>query len=187
MKQKENEGVKVVCRNKKARFDYQLEDRFEAGLVLSGTEVKSLRLGRANLTDAYARISEGEVWLINAHISPYPYAHFGNHETGTQNANYCSKARKFGSCTARPRNGGLSLIPLAIYFKNGWAKVELALARGKKSYDKRQTLKQKTAEREMGPGDSPPGGRIEARPLKEAGHKKGASPDAPFHFWFNSD
>ena len=79
-KKEPKENVKVVCRNKRARFDYSIESRFEAGMVLTGTEVKSLRLGKANLTDAYARIKDGEVWLYKAHISPYPWAHYDNHE-----------------------------------------------------------------------------------------------------------
>ena len=143
-----NDKIKVVCRNKRARFDYELKDRYEAGMVLSGTEVKSLRLGKANLTDAYARIIDGEVWLYKAHISPYPFAHFDNHEP-ERRRKLLLNGKEIKKLYGKTQERGESLIPLSIYFKNGWAKVELALARGKKAYDKRQTMKQKDATREM--------------------------------------
>ncbi|MBF0528435.1 MAG: SsrA-binding protein SmpB [Deltaproteobacteria bacterium] len=148
MPQKKDSGFKVVCRNKKASLDYQLEDRYEAGLVLTGTEVKSLRDGRANLTDAYARIIDGEAWLINAHISPYSFAHFDNHDPERRRKLLLHR-KEIKKLYGRTQERGQSLIPLAIYFKEGRAKVELALARGKKAYDKRHTLKQKEADREM--------------------------------------
>ncbi|MEW5723885.1 MAG: SsrA-binding protein SmpB [Thermodesulfobacteriota bacterium] len=147
-KQEKPEGLKVVCRNKKARHDYFLEERFEAGLALTGTEVKSLRLGKANLVDAYAKLEEGEVWLMNAHISQYPFAHYGNHDPVRPRKLLLNK-REIKKLFGRTKERGQALIPLAIYFKGGWAKVELALARGKKAYDKRHTLKQKEADREM--------------------------------------
>lgn len=148
MSRKPDESVKLVCRNKRARYDYELGDRFEAGLVLTGTEVKSLRLGKAHLSDAYARMIEGEVWLLNAHIDPYPFAHYGNHEPERRRKLLLSK-KEIKKLYGRMQERGQTLIPLRIYFKKGWAKVELALAAGRKSYDKRQALKQKTAEREM--------------------------------------
>ncbi|MBU2550847.1 MAG: SsrA-binding protein SmpB [Proteobacteria bacterium] len=141
-------GIKVVCRNKKARHDYDLGEHYEAGLVLTGTEVKSLRLGKANLTDAYARITDGEIWLINARIDPYPFAHYGNHEPERPRKLLLGKY-EIKKLYGRMQERGQSLIPLAIYFKEGWAKVELALATGRRAYDKRQALKQKVADREM--------------------------------------
>ena len=148
MSKNEDKGIKIVCRNKRAKYDYELEGRFEAGLVLTGTEVKSLRMGKANLTDAYARIVDGEVWLMKAHISPYPFAHFDNHDP-ERNRKLLLNQKEIRKLFGRTQEKGQSLIPLAIYFKNGWAKVELALAKGKKSYDKRRTMKERDAEREM--------------------------------------
>lgn len=145
---KKDENVKIVCRNKKARHDYQLEERFEAGMVLTGTEVKSLRMGKANLVDAYARIIDGEVWLIKAHISPYPFTHYGNHEPERKRKLLLS-SKEIKKIFGKTQERGQALIPLSIYFRKGWAKVELALAKGKRAYDKRQTLKQKEADREV--------------------------------------
>jgi SsrA-binding protein len=141
-------GFKVVCRNKRARFDFELESRFEAGMVLTGSEVKSLRSGKANLTDAYAKIENGELYLHKAHISPYPFAHYDNHDPERKRKLLLNK-KEIRKLYGKVQEKGQALIPLAIYFKNGWAKVELALARGKKSYDKRQTMKERDAEREM--------------------------------------
>lgn len=148
MAKKTSESEKIICQNKKARHEYDLGDRYEAGLVLTGTEVKSLRLGKANLTDAYARIIRGEAWLINAHISPYPFAYFGNHDPLRKRKLLLRRAelkRLYG----RVQEQGQSLIPLRLYFKDGLAKAELALARGKKGHDKRQALKEADAKREM--------------------------------------
>ena len=147
-KKEKDEGVKVVCRNKRARYDYELSERFEAGIELTGTEVKSLRLGKANLTDAYARVTDGEVWLINAHISSYPFAKYDNHEPERKRKLLMHK-KEIRKLFGKTQERGLALIPLAIYFKQGWAKVDLALGKGKRSYDKRHTLKRKDAEREM--------------------------------------
>ena len=140
--------VKVVCRNKRASHNYHLGERFEAGLVLTGTEVKSLRLGKAHLTDAYAKVESGEVWLVGVHIDPYPFAHYGNHEP-ERRRKLLLHQRQIKKLYGRTQERGQALIPLSIYFKAGWAKVELALATGKKAYDKRQALKQKAADREM--------------------------------------
>ena len=148
MKGKPAAGVKLVARNKKARFNYELGDRYEAGLVLTGTEVKSLRLGKANLTDAYARIKNGEAWLLSCHISPYPFAHYDNHDPLRPRKLLLHK-REIKKLTGKLHEQGYSLIPLAIYFKRGRAKVELALARGKKKYDKRQAIKKRDQQREM--------------------------------------
>ncbi len=148
MVQKKDESIKIVCRNKRARHDYEVGDRFEAGIVLTGTEVKSLRLGKANLIDSYAKIQDGEVWLINSHITPYPFAHYDNHEPERKRKLLMHKT-EIKKLYGQTQEKGRSLIPLAIYFKNGKAKVELALAKGKRAYDKRQTLKERTADREI--------------------------------------
>ena len=149
MKKKDkDDGVKVVCRNKRARHDYELGERFEAGMELSGTEVKSLRMGKANLTDAYARVVDGEVWLMNLHISPYPFARYDNHDPDRKRRLLMHK-KEIRKLFGKTQERGQALIPLSIYFKDGWAKVDLALGKGKHSYDKRQTLKRRDAEREM--------------------------------------
>ena len=148
MAKKDNEAIKIICQNKKARHEYELGDRYEAGLVLTGTEVKSLRLGKANLTDAYARIIGGEAYLVNAHISPYPWAYFGNHDP-LRKRKLLLRRQELKRLYGKVQEQGQSLIPLRLYFKNGLAKAELALARGKKSHDKRQSLKEADARREM--------------------------------------
>jgi SsrA-binding protein len=141
-------GVKLVAKNKKARFNYELGDRFEAGMVLRGTEVKSLRMGKANLTDAYARLKDGEAWLISCHISAYPFAYYDNHEPERPRKLLLHK-RELKKLTGKVQEQGWSLIPLAIYFKRGKAKVELALAKGKKIHDKRHAIKKREQDREM--------------------------------------
>ncbi len=142
--------MKVVANNKKAYHDYHIDSKLEAGMVLSGPEVKSLRGGRANLRDGYASIdNRGEVWLHNVHISQYDFA--------THNPNNPLRARKLllnrreiKKLTGKLKEKGLALIPLRIYFiGNGKAKIELGLARGKRQYDKRQALKQKQSDREL--------------------------------------
>ena len=145
---KSESGRKIVCRNKRARFDYRISDVFEAGLVLTGTEVKSLRDGRANLTDAYARVIDGEVWMYNSHIDPYTHAHHGNHNPERTRKLLLHK-REIKKLYGQTQERGKSLIPLSIYFKRGKAKVELGLAQGKQAYDKRQAIKQRMADREM--------------------------------------
>ncbi len=141
-------GRKLIAQNRKARHEFFIEDVFEAGLVLTGTEVKSLRAGRATLSDAFAEISEGEVWLHGAHIPPYKPAARDNHEP--------ERARKLlmhrgqiDRLTQQTKERGFTLVPTRMYFKDGRAKVEVALARGKDLYDKRQSLKEKDLRREM--------------------------------------
>jgi SsrA-binding protein len=141
-------NIKVVCRNKKARHDYEVLEVIEAGMVLLGTEVKSLRQGRANLKDSYARIKNGELFLMQAHISPYTHAHYDNHEPDRVRKLLVHK-REIKRLTGKTLEKGLTLVPLKIYFKDGKAKVELALARGKRVHDKRETLKRKTEQREL--------------------------------------
>jgi SsrA-binding protein len=143
-----SEDLKVICQNKKARFEYELGERFEAGLVLLGTEVKSLRMGKANLVDAYARLENGEAFLVGAHITPYLNAHYGNHEA-TRRRKLLLSAQELKRLVGKVAEKGQSLIPLRLYFKNGLAKAELALAKGKKQHDKRQTMKEADAKREL--------------------------------------
>ena len=140
--------IKIVCQNKKARYDYHILETIEAGMVLLGTEVKSLREGRANLKDSYARIKDGELFLMQAHISPYSHAHYDNHQPDRVRKLLLHK-QELKRLTGKTQEKGLTLVPLKIYFKDGKAKVELALASGKKSFDKRETLKRKTQQREV--------------------------------------
>lgn len=142
------DGEKNIAVNKKARFEYFIEETYEAGLVLTGSEVKSLREGRINFKDSYIRISNGEAFLVGAHISPYSYAHQFNHEPERERKLLLHK-REIVKLYGRVREKGLSLIPLRLYYKNGRVKLELALARGKKSHDRREDLKARDASREI--------------------------------------
>ena len=148
MAKDKGDGRKIVCRNKRARFDYKVTELYEAGLVLKGTEVKSLRQGMANLTDSYARVIDDEVWLFNTHISPYPYSNYDNHHPERRRKLLLHR-REIKKLYGRTQERGMSLIPLTIYFKDGKAKVELGLAEGKQTFDKRQVLKKRTADREV--------------------------------------
>jgi SsrA-binding protein len=139
---------KLVCVNRQARHNYFIDETYEAGLVLVGSEVKSLRDGKANLVDSYAQIRHGEAFLINAHISPYAGANQFNHEP-TRIRKLLLHGREIERLTGKTKERGLTLIPLKLYFKGGRAKIELGLARGKKLYDKRETLRRKVAEREV--------------------------------------
>jgi len=142
-------GKRVVCRNKKAFHDYHIEGIMEAGMVLNGAEVKSLRAGRANLKDGYAKVDNGEVYLHNVHISPYSFATH-NPTDPVRFRKLLLHKREIRKLIGKLHEKGIALIPLSIYFiDNGKAKVELGLARGKKLYDKRATLKQKQSDREM--------------------------------------
>jgi SsrA-binding protein len=141
-------GIKIICDNRKARHNYFLEDRFEAGMVLTGTEVKSLRDGKANLLDAYAIFKNGELFLLNAHIAPYAMGNRENHEP-LRTRKLLLHASELHKISGRIENKGYSLIPVKMYFKKGRAKVEVALARGKKSFDKRQVTKEREAQREL--------------------------------------
>jgi len=142
-------AVKTVCRNKKAAFDYFIDETFEAGMVLLGPEVKSLREGRANLSDSYARIKGGEVYLHNMHITPYPYAHHVALDP-LRTRKLLLNSREIRRLIGKTEERGYALIPTKVYFnEKGRAKVELALAKGKKKYDKRQSLKEKELKREM--------------------------------------
>ncbi|GIW39460.1 MAG: SsrA-binding protein [Candidatus Binatia bacterium] len=141
-------GEKDVAVNRRARHDFHIEETFEAGIVLQGSEVKSLREGRANLKDSYARIDKGEAWLLNAHISPYgPASRFGHDPRRTRKL--LLHAREIERLAGKVKQRGYTLVPLRLYFKNGIAKVELALARGKKIYDKREAIRERETQREL--------------------------------------
>jgi len=141
-------AIKTVCQNKKAGHEYYLDEFIEAGMVLLGAEVKSLREGRANLVDSYARVRRGEVFLYNMHISPYPFAH-GADLDPTRPRKLLLNNKEIRRLIGKTELKGYSLIPTKVYFKKGRAKVEIALARGKKKYDKRRSLKEKELKREM--------------------------------------
>jgi SsrA-binding protein len=141
-------GERLICNNKKAYHDYFIEEKFEAGMVLRGTEVKSLRNGKANLNDSFALIKNGEAFLHNLHISPYDYGNRENHDPDRMRKLLLHK-REIIKLYARIREQGYSFIPLRIYFKDGLVKVELGMAKGKKLYDKREDMKEKDHKRDM--------------------------------------
>jgi SsrA-binding protein len=141
-------GRKVVAQNRRARHDYSIIDVYEAGLVLTGTEVKSLRLGRAALTDAFAQIDDDEAWLVGLHIPEYTQGTWTNHAPRRKRKLLLHRD-EIAKLVGKTRDGGLTIIPLALYFKDGKAKVEIALAKGKKAYDRRQDLATRDASREM--------------------------------------
>ena len=141
-------GRKLIAQNRKARHDYAIEDVYEAGLVLVGTEVKSLREGRASLVDSYGRVRDGEVWLEGMHIPEYTQGTWTNHEPRRPRKLLLHR-QEIAKLVGKTKESGLTLIPLSLYFKDGKAKVELALARGKRSYDKRQSLAARDAAREI--------------------------------------
>ena len=142
------QGRKVIARNRRARHDYQIEDTYEAGLVLTGTEVKSLRAGRASLADGFGQDVGGEVWLLGVHIPPYAEGSWTNHEPRRQRKLLMHK-KEIDRLSRGVAERGLTLIPLSLYFSGGKAKVELALARGKRTYDKRHDLAKRDAAREV--------------------------------------
>jgi SsrA-binding protein len=141
-------GRKLIAQNKRARHDYAIDDVFEAGLVLTGTEVKSLRAGRASLIDGYAVIKDGEAWLNNVHIPEYTEGTWTNHEPRRARKLLLHK-NEIARLIGKTHEGGRTIVPLALYFKDGRAKVEIALARGKKTHDKRQALAERQAGREI--------------------------------------
>lgn len=142
------EGIKVVAQNKKARHDYHIEETYEAGLVLTGTEIKSVRAGKVNLRDSYARIKDGEVFLLNMHISPYEQGNRFNHDP-LRTRKLLLHKREINKLIGLTKEKGYTLVPLKIYLKNGLAKVDLAVAKGKKLYDKRESMKKRDAQREI--------------------------------------
>ncbi len=144
----EKKSDTAVATNRKAYHDYFIEDTFEAGLVLQGTEVKSLRLGLANLTDSYAIVKNSEVFLFNANISPYPYGNIMNHEP-LRTRKLLLHREEIRKLVGKMTQKGYTLIPLKIYFTRGKAKVLIGLAKGKKAFDKRETIKEKESKREL--------------------------------------
>jgi SsrA-binding protein len=141
-------GRKVVAQNRKARHDYAIEDVYEAGMVLTGTEVKSLRAGRASLVDGFAVVRDGEVWLHNVHIPEYTEGTWTNHEPRRERKLLLHRQEIY-RLIGKTKESGLTMVPLALYFKDGRAKVEIALARGRRTHDKRQALAEKQATREV--------------------------------------
>ena len=142
------QGRKLVASNRRARHDYTILDTYEAGLALTGTEVKSLRAGRASLVDAFAQESGGEIWLHGMHIPEYAMGTWTNHEPRRVRKLLLHRGQ-IDRLRGKLRESGLTLIPLSVYFSDGWAKVELGLAKGKKAYDKRQDLARRDADREI--------------------------------------
>jgi SsrA-binding protein len=140
--------MKVVTTNRRARHDYLIFDQFEAGLVLEGSEVKSLREGQAHLKDSYAHVHDGEVWLVGAYIAPYTFSRGGGHDP-ERTRKLLLNRREIDRIASQLAEKGLTLVPLRIYFKEGKAKVELGLGRGKRTIDKRDTIKARDQQREM--------------------------------------
>ncbi|HZG97735.1 MAG TPA: SsrA-binding protein SmpB [Nocardioidaceae bacterium] len=141
------QGHKIVAQNRKARHDYAVEDTYEAGMVLTGTEVKSLRAGRASLVDGFAEVENGEVWLLGVHIPEYTQGTWTNHEPRRRRKLLMHRS-EIAKIETRVSERGLTIVPLSLYFKDGRAKVEIALARGRKNYDKRHSIAAKEARRE---------------------------------------
>ncbi len=142
------EGTKVIVQNRKARHEYFIEECYEAGIVLTGTEVKSLRLGRANLQDSYATIKDGEIFVSGLHISPYDMGNRFNHDP-LRVRKLLMHSYEINKLLGQIQKKGLTVIPLSLYFKKGMVKVEVAVARGKKLYDKREDSAKKDAQREI--------------------------------------
>ncbi len=145
---KSNGSIKVISVNRKALHDYEILERVEAGVVLTGTEIKSVRAGRVNLREAYARPEDGELWLVGAHISPYPQGGIYNHEP-MRPRKLLLHREQLAELILTLEQKGLTIVPLRLYVKHHVAKVELGLARGRKQYEKRQVVAQRDAEREM--------------------------------------
>lgn len=145
---KEKDHIKLIAENRKARHEYFIEEQFEAGLVLKGTEVKALRQGRANLSDAYARFKNGELYVYQMHISPYSYAYYDNHDP-LRVRKLLMHSHELRQLIGKLTERGFSLIPLRLYFRDGKVKMLLALAKGKRKYDKRETIRKRDEDREL--------------------------------------
>ena len=143
------DAIESIAKNRRARVDYEIIDSWEAGIVLTGTEVKSLRNGKANISDAYGIITNGELWLLNLYIAPYEQGNRFNHEA-TRTRKLLLHNREISRLIGAVERQGLTLVAMEIYFKNGRAKVRIALGRGKKLHDKRQSMKEADDKREMG-------------------------------------
>ena len=147
MKQK-TEGKKIIAKNKRARFEYEILETFEAGLVLRGTEIKSIRAHKVSLQRSYVQVREGELWLVEAHIAEYEHGNRDNHEP-TRPRKLLLNRREINKILEQLQQKGLSCVPTILYLKNGRAKVEIALGRGKKLHDKRQTLANRDSQRQV--------------------------------------
>jgi SsrA-binding protein len=145
---KEKAEVEVIARNKRARFDYEILDNWEAGIMLTGTEVKSLRAGRATINDAFGVVKDGEVWLLNMHVSPYEQGNQFNHDP-VRTRKLLLHGREIKRLIGAIERQGLTLVAMELYFKGSHAKVRLGLGKGKKLHDKRETIKRREAEREV--------------------------------------
>ena len=147
MNKKTNPGLKIICLNRKASFNYFFEDLLEAGMVLKGSEIKSVRLGKVNISESYGVEKQGEIFLVNSHIPIYKEASYSNHNPYSERKLLFNK-REINKLIGKMNEDGLTLVPTKMYFKKGKAKVEIAVAKGKKQYDKRQTKKTKDWNRE---------------------------------------
>jgi len=147
MKQKTKSGLKIICNNRKAKFNYFFNDFFEAGIALKGSEVKSLRDGKANISEAYAIDEQGEIFLLNSHIPSYKESSYNNHDP-KRNRKLLLNKREINKLIGKVNREGYTLIPTKLYFKKGKAKVEIAVAKGKRQYDKRQVKKKSDWNRE---------------------------------------
>lgn len=147
-KKKKNKDRSVIAQNRKARHDFHILDTYECGIVLVGTEIKSLREGKASLVEAFATIDDGEVWLRNLHIPEYPMGHWTNHSPRRTRKLLLHRS-EIDSLEGKVRDGRRTLVPLSMYLKDGRVKVELGLAQGKQDYDKRRAIKQRTEDREI--------------------------------------
>lgn len=143
-----NKKSSITIENRKARYDYHIEDSVTCGIVLSGTEIKSIRSGKAQLKDSFAKIEKGEVWLYNCHISPYQFGNRFNHNP-VRKRKLLLHRKEILKLYSKAKEKNLTLIPLKIFFSNNWAKVELALGKGKKMYDKRESIKKKELQRSL--------------------------------------
>ena len=147
MKQKTKSGLKIICNNRKAKFNYFFNDFFEAGIALTGSEVKSLRDGKANISEAYAIDEQGEIFLLNSHIPSYKESSYNNHDP-KRNRKLLLNKREINKLIGKVNREGYTLIPTKLYFKKGKAKIEIAVAKGKRHYDKRQVKKKRDWNRE---------------------------------------
>ena len=139
---------KTISVNKKAYHDYHISDTYQAGMVLTGTEIKSIRAGKVNLKDSYARVENGEIWLYGMHISPYGMGNRYNHEPERKRKLLLNR-EEIRKLIGRMKESGLTLVPTKLYFQNGWAKLEIGIGKGKKLYDKRETIAKKDTQREV--------------------------------------
>lgn len=144
----ETDKVKIIATNRKANFEYEILERHEAGMMLTGTEVKSLREGKVNLSEAYGRIIKDEVWVINSHINEYKFGNINNHEP-LRNRKLLLNKKEIRKIRQQLQEKGLTLVPLKIYFKGSLVKMEIGIARGKKLYDKRESIKKREVERKL--------------------------------------